>query len=84
MVSTGVIGEYYGIQGTTWQNPPILDSSHETHTIHGRKFDYYWDGTRLRLVAWHSKRGSYWISNTLLLTLSNRQMTSIAASTRHL
>jgi LCP family protein required for cell wall assembly len=85
VVSTGVIGEYYGIQGTTWKNPPVLDGSHESHTIHGRKFDYYWDGTRLRLVAWHSKGGAaYWISNTLLLTLSNRQMTSIAASTRHL
>ena len=25
VVSKGVIGEYYGIQGTTWRAPPILD-----------------------------------------------------------
>jgi polyisoprenyl-teichoic acid--peptidoglycan teichoic acid transferase len=82
--SAGFVGQYYGLQGTTWQNPPILDAPHETHTIHGRKFDYYWDGTRLRLVAWRSKGAVYWISNTLLLTLSNKQMTAVAAATKHL
>jgi polyisoprenyl-teichoic acid--peptidoglycan teichoic acid transferase len=82
--SAGFIGQYYGLQGTTWQNPPILDSPHETHTIHGRKFDYYWDGTRLRLIAWRSKGAVYWISNTLLLTLSNKQMSAVAAGTTHL
>jgi LCP family protein required for cell wall assembly len=82
--SAGFIGQYYGLQGTTWQNPPILDAPHETHTIHGRKFDYYWDGTRLRLVAWRSRGAVYWISNTLLLTLSNKQMTAVAAGTKHL
>jgi LCP family protein required for cell wall assembly len=82
--SAGFIGQYYGLQGTTWQNPPILDAPHESHTIHGRKFDYYWDGTRLRLVAWHSNGAVYWVANTLLLTLSNKQMTAIAAGTKHL
>jgi LCP family protein required for cell wall assembly len=82
--SSGFIGQYYGLQGTTWTNPPILAGPHESHRIHGRTFDYYWDGTRLRLVAWHSKRAVYWVSNTLLLTLSNNQMTSIAAATKHL
>jgi LCP family protein required for cell wall assembly len=82
--SSGFIGQYYGLQGTTWTSPPILAGPHESHTIHGRRFDYYWDGTRLRLVAWHSKRAVYWVSNTLLLTLSNSQMTSIAVGTKHL
>jgi LCP family protein required for cell wall assembly len=76
--------EYYGLQGTTWMSPPILAGPHETHRIHGRRFDYYWDGTRLRLVAWHSKGAVYWLSNTLLLTLSNNQMTAIAVGARHL
>jgi LCP family protein required for cell wall assembly len=84
VLSAGLIGQYYGIQGTTWMDPPILSGSHETHTIHGRKFYYYWDGTQLRLVAWKTSHAVYWISNTLLLSLSNRQMTAIAASTRHL
>jgi LCP family protein required for cell wall assembly len=82
--ASGFIGQYYGLQGTTWANPPILDAPHDTRTIHGRKFDFYWDGTRLRLVAWHARGAVYWISNTLLLTLSNKQMTAIATSTKHL
>ena len=82
--AAGFIGQYYGLQGTTWQNPPILDASHQSKTIHGRKFDLYFDGSRLRLVAWHSKGAAYWISNTLLLTLSNKQMLAIASTTKHL
>ena len=84
VISAGLIGQYYGVQGTTWMNPPVLGASPEVHTIHGRKFYYYRDGTQLRLVAWKTKKAVYWISNTLLLSLSNRQMTAIAASTRHL
>jgi LCP family protein required for cell wall assembly len=82
--SAGYIGQYFGLQGTSWQTPPILNGPHESHTIHGRQYDYYWDGTRLRLVAWHSRGAVYWISNTLLLTLSNKQMTAIATGTKHL
>lgn len=82
--AAGFIGQYYGLQGTTWMSPPILAGPHETHTIHGRKFDYYWDGTRLRLIAWRTKGAVYWISNTLLLTLSNKQMAAVAAGTKHL
>jgi LCP family protein required for cell wall assembly len=82
--SSGFIGQYYGLQGTTWTNPPILAGQHESHRIHGRTLDYYWDGTRLRLVAWHSKGAVYWVSNTLLLTLSNNEMTSIAFGAKHL
>ena len=78
------IGEYYGLQGTTFTDAPILDQSHTTRRIRGRKFYVYPDGSRIRLVAWRSARSVYWISNTLLLSLTNKQMLSIAASTRHL
>src|SRR5207248_7173781 len=84
VLSAGLEGQYYGVQGTTWTNPPILGGPHDTKTIHGRQFQLYWDGTQLRLVAWKSRHAVYWISNTLLLSLSNRQMMAIAASTRHL
>ena len=84
VIKKGIVGEYYGIQGTAWMDPPILSGPHETHSIRGRKFDLYYDGTRLRLVAWKGKHSVFWLSNTLLLSLSNKQMTAIAASTRHL
>jgi polyisoprenyl-teichoic acid--peptidoglycan teichoic acid transferase len=80
----GFVGEYYGLQGTNYKDAPLLDQPHSTRKVHGRKFDLYYDGTRLRLVAWKTGDAVYWISNTLLLSLSDKQMLAIAASTRHL
>jgi LCP family protein required for cell wall assembly len=76
------VGEYYGIQGTRWTDPPILDSPSEERTIKGREFELHYEGDRLRLVAWRTPEAVYWVSNTLLQTLSERQMIAIARSTR--
>jgi hypothetical protein len=38
----------------------------------------------VRLVAWHTPKGAYWISNTLLLSLNEKQMLGIARSARSL
>jgi polyisoprenyl-teichoic acid--peptidoglycan teichoic acid transferase len=84
VIKKGYVGEYYGLQGTTYKDAPLLDQPHTTRTIRGRKYDLYADGSRLRLVAWRDGKSVYWISNTLLLSLTNSQMLSIAASTRHL
>ena len=63
------MGEYYGVQGTTWKNPPILEGASETRKIGGRKFTSCTPtGDRLRLVAWQTAKAVYWISNTLLQT----------------
>jgi polyisoprenyl-teichoic acid--peptidoglycan teichoic acid transferase len=75
-------GEYYGVQGTRWMDPPILDSPSEERTIGKRKFELHYEGDRLRLVAWRTPKAVYWVSNTLLQTLSERQMLAIARSTR--
>ena len=79
---TNAFGEYYGLQGTTWKNPPILDSPSETRTIGGREFKLFFAGNRLRLVAWQTPKATYWISNTLLQTLDKKQMMAIARSTK--
>ena len=84
VVSKGIIGEYYGIQGMTWRGPPILDNPDETRTVDGRRLQLYHDGTRLRLVAWKTKRAVYWVSNTLSQSLSKNQMLAIAGSLRRL
>jgi LCP family protein required for cell wall assembly len=84
VVSKGVVGEYYGVQGTTWREPPILDDPSETRTVNGRKLELHYDGRRLRLVAWRTKRAVYWVSNTLTQSLSTRQMIGIAASLKRL
>jgi polyisoprenyl-teichoic acid--peptidoglycan teichoic acid transferase len=79
---TNANGEYYGLQGTTWKNPPILADPTETRKIGGRSYDLYFAGDRLRLVAWRTPKAAYWVSNTLLQTLTKRQMMAIARSAR--
>jgi LCP family protein required for cell wall assembly len=80
VLSKGVAGEYYGIQGMTWKAPPILDNPDQSRTVGGRKFQLYYDGRRLRLVAWKTRRAVYWVSNTLSASLNSRQMLAIAQS----
>lgn len=82
--AVGGFNVYYGLQGTTYAGAPILSQPHDTRTIHGRKFNLYYDGSRLRLVSWQSGRNVYWISNSLVENLTNTQMVAIAASTKHL
>jgi LCP family protein required for cell wall assembly len=79
---TNAFGEYYGLQGTTWRDPPILDNPSETRKIGGREFALFFAGDRLRLVAWRTPKAAYWISNTLLQTLDKKQMMAIARSTK--
>jgi LCP family protein required for cell wall assembly len=77
-------GEYYGVQGLTWTDPPILEDPTEVRRIGRREYELHYDGDRLRLVAWRTPKAVYWISNTLLLTLTERQMLAIARSTQPL
>jgi LCP family protein required for cell wall assembly len=76
----GLSGQYWGVQGMSWRSPPILDDPGGTFRARGRTYYEYYDGTRLRLVAWKTKNGSYWVSNTLSRTLTNTQMRDIAKS----
>jgi polyisoprenyl-teichoic acid--peptidoglycan teichoic acid transferase len=74
------LGEYYGIQGTTWQNPPLLRRPTSTQTVNGKQLLLYSNGGKLSVVAWRTASGAYWVSNTLTNTISNKQMVEIAAS----
>jgi len=82
VLAKGVVGEYYGIQGTTWRHPPILDDPHDTVLREGRKLMVFRDGKRVRLVAWRNRKAVYWVSNTLTQSLSRDQMIGIASSLR--
>jgi polyisoprenyl-teichoic acid--peptidoglycan teichoic acid transferase len=82
VLDMGTLGDFYGVQGMTWKNPPILAKPTGRQMINGRRFLLFTDGGRLRLVAWRTRRAVYWISNTLTLALNNDQMLAIAASTR--
>jgi len=75
-------GQYYGIQGMTWMSPPILRDPSEYRQVGRRRLELHYDGHKLRLVAWRTRRAVYWVSNSLTLVLTNRQMIGIAASMR--
>ncbi len=77
------LGQFYGVQGTTWRNPPILASPSEIRFVAGKRLELHFDGRKLRLVAWRTAQGVYWVSNTLSLDLTNQQMLGIAASLTH-
>jgi LCP family protein required for cell wall assembly len=80
VVKTDNLGQYYGVQGTNWAGPPILDNPSGRRRMGGRTYELFYDGDRLRIVSWRSGKAVYWISNTLLQTLSNKQMLALARS----
>jgi LCP family protein required for cell wall assembly len=82
VLDTGRLGEFYGIQGLTWRNPPVLSKPTGNQTVNGRRLLLFGDGNRLRFVAYPTPSAVYWVSNTLVLGLTNRQMLAIAASLR--
>jgi LCP family protein required for cell wall assembly len=84
VLSKGIAGQYYGVQGMTWKDPPILDNPDQRRTVSGRRMSVYQDGRAIRMVAWRTRKAVYWVSNTLTHNLSNRQMLAIAGSLRRL
>jgi hypothetical protein len=64
----------------TWKAPPILDNPTDEVRMRGRTYQRYFDGHKLRLIAWKTDKGVYWVSNTLSKSLTNAQMMDIARS----
>lgn len=83
IVLNAQLGQYYGVQGTTWTNPPLLSNPLETKLVNGKALDIYEQGGSITDVAWHTHWAVYWISNTLTTDIPNRQMIALAASLTH-
>ena len=73
-------GEYYTVQGTTWQAPPILAHATAVKVVRHRKLYLYAQGGSLALVAWRAHNDWYWISNTIQNTIPNSEMLGMASS----
>ena len=80
VVLNTTLGQYYDVQGMTWQHAPILAHPTEVRVVGGKSLDLYFAGAKLDLVAWHTSRGVYWIANTLTRNLDRQQMIGLAAS----
>ena len=73
-------GQYYGIQGTDWKDPPVLDLATSEERLGGRTFKVEYDGSRIRRLVWKAPQGTYWITNTLNSRLTNSEMRALARS----
>jgi polyisoprenyl-teichoic acid--peptidoglycan teichoic acid transferase len=82
VVAQGEVGQYYDLEGTSWQTPPILNNPNQTIELGGRKMQLYFEGQRLRLISWRSRSGVYWLINTLQNLLTNSQMLALAEASR--
>ena len=74
--------EYWGIQETNWENPPVLDGPSQTRRIGGRLYRLYYSGSHLHMVVLSQNGATYWVVNTLLDSLSNETMLAIAKGLR--
>jgi LCP family protein required for cell wall assembly len=76
--------EYWGIQQTSWEDPPILGDPTLERTIRGRTYKLFFSGAKLHIVAFQQDGGTYWVVNTLRNELSNETMLAIAAGLKPL
>jgi len=82
VVSKGLVGDYYGIEGMDWTNPPIVKQPSELHNYGSRVLEYFYSGRHLQLIAWRTPHALYWLSNTLTDSLSNTEMIAVARAAR--
>jgi LCP family protein required for cell wall assembly len=77
------IGGYYDFEGSNWLTPPLFAHSHNAK-INGREYKIVNDGSHIHVVGWQVGHVLYWLTNTLLEELSNRQMLAVAKSAQGL
>jgi LCP family protein required for cell wall assembly len=70
--------EYWGIEETDWGDAPVLSDRSFRHSVGGREMEFYYSGSHLHMVVLRAHGATYWVVNTLLDSLSNETMISIA------
>jgi LCP family protein required for cell wall assembly len=82
VIDRGLLGQYYDVEGTTWSDPPLLSKPSQTVQIGSRTYSLYYDGEQITTVAWHEAGATYWVQNTLINSVSPREMVEIAEETQ--
>ncbi|MGH2882344.1 MAG: hypothetical protein ACRDPA_06545, partial [Solirubrobacteraceae bacterium] len=80
--SNGQLGQFYDVQGTTWDKVPMLAHPNQTLHVGKRTYDLFYDGSQLSTVAWHEYGSWYWVHNTLTDGVENGELLAIAEQTR--
>ena len=81
---TGLLGQYYDVQGSTWTGAPLLASPAQSVAVGGRTYELFYEGAHLRTIAWFEHGAVYWIHNTLLDSVGNSELLAIAEQTQPL
>ena len=78
---TQQIGAYYGLEGTTWTDPPLFASA-DTRYHGGRPYLEVGNGRHIQDIGWIDNGVLYWVNNTLFDDLTDDQMVALAESCR--
>jgi hypothetical protein len=70
--------EYWGIEETDWEDAPVLSDRSFRHAVGGREMEFHYSGSHLHMIVLRAHGATYWVVNTLLDSLSNETMISIA------
>jgi len=81
VIDRGELGQYYDVQGTDWTDPPMLQNPGQTIDIGSRKYELFYAGEQLRVIAWREHGAVYWIENTLTNNVSPTALLAMAEQT---
>jgi LCP family protein required for cell wall assembly len=82
--TTGVNGQYWGIQEMKWGGAPALSEKNFIRHFGHRTFEFFYSGSNLHMVVLKENGATYWVVNTLDDALSPETMISIARGLRPL
>jgi LCP family protein required for cell wall assembly len=82
--TTGVNGQYWGIQEMNWGGAPALGEKNFIRHFGHRTFEFFYSGSNLHMVVLKENRATYWVVNTLDDALSPETMIAIARGLRPL
>ena len=82
--TTGVNGQYWGIQEMNWGGAPALSEKNFIRHFGRRTFEFFYSGSNLHMVVLRENGASYWVVNTLDDALSPETMIAIARGLRPL
>ncbi len=73
-------GNPWGIMETTFTDAPLMDEPSVQKKINGKNYMFFYNGTKLKDLAWKDGSVLYWISNSLMGTLDEDTMVKLAIS----
>jgi LCP family protein required for cell wall assembly len=82
--TTGVNGQYWGVQEMNWGGAPALSEKNFIRHFGHRTFEFFYSGSNLHMVVLKENGATYWVVNTLDDALSPETMISIARGLRPL